>query len=132
MLARTHSLSAAMLTVKFIFVTNSESHAIQYHSLIMGCHLTAQIHYFLQIYRHCCPHHSQHVMDGFYLNGFRCVIYTWQSPGSARRAVEKVSPSWSRKHKTQWMENVVASNVRRKNKGKYNTCSVTHFSCVRI
>lgn len=82
MLARTRSLSAAMFTVKFIFVTNSESHAVQYHNLIMGCHLTAQIHYFPQIYRHCCPYHSQHVMDGLYLNGFRCVIYTWQAPDS--------------------------------------------------
>lgn len=82
MLARTHSLSEAMLTAKFIFVKNSKSHAVQYHSLIMGCHLTAQIHYFPQIYRHCCPRHRQHLMDGLYQSGFRCVIYTWQAPES--------------------------------------------------
>lgn len=43
---------------------------MEYHSLIMGCHLTAQIHYFPQIYRQCSPHHHQHVMDAFYLEVF--------------------------------------------------------------
>ena len=51
--------------VKFIFVTNSKSHAMEYHNLIMGCHLTAQIHYFHQIYRQRGPCHRQPVMDGF-------------------------------------------------------------------
>lgn len=74
------SLPEAMRAAKFIFVKNSKSHAVQYHSLIMGCHLTAQIHYFPQIYRHCCPRHRQHVMDGPHQKGFRCVIYTWQAP----------------------------------------------------
>ena len=51
--------------VKFIFVTNSKSRAIEYHNLIMECHLTAQIHYFHQIYRQHGPCHCQPVMDGF-------------------------------------------------------------------
>lgn len=53
---------------------------MEYHNLIMGCHLTAQIHYFHQIYRQCGPSHCWQVMDGLYLDVFGCVIYTWQDP----------------------------------------------------
>lgn len=53
---------------------------MEYHNLIMGCHLTAQLHYFHQIYRQCHPRQCQQVMDGFYLDVFGCMIYTWQDP----------------------------------------------------
>ena len=53
---------------------------MEYHNLIRGCHLTAQIHYFHQIYRQCDPCHRQPVMHGLSLDVSGCMIYTWQDP----------------------------------------------------
>ena len=119
--------------VKFIFVTNSKSHAIEYHNLIMGCHLTAQIHYFHQIYRQHSPCPCQPVMDGFlwmYLSTWFTHSRTLRDMDRSQpqKDLEKVPPSRSLKHTSQWLENVVAPALQEnKNRNHFKIHTRTLF-----